>query len=131
MKSLIKHSLTIGLAAVFTLGAVIPSFAHKHLDVLGNNYMAQNFRGNFRIAGHGSGVHQMTIRSGLNYTVLVNGGGNSDLDVWVYDGNGTLVGSDESPDDQEEVSFEAQVGGTYTIRVSNIGQDINTYELFF
>ena len=131
MKSLIKHSLTIGLAAVFTLGAVVPSFAHRYFGVLSDNYMVQVERGFFRLEGRRDNVHRMGIEYGLNYTVLINGDGSSDLDVWVYDPNGDLVGSDESPDDQESVSFESQFSGTYTIRVGNIGQNINTYQLSF
>ena len=131
MRSTIKPSVILALACVFTLGATFPGFALNRLSVLSGNYTVQVEQGFFRLEGRKDNVHKMRVKAGSYVKVMVNGDEESDLDVWVYDTDGDLVGSGEEEGDQEEVSFKAKQSGIYTIRVSNLGQNINTYQLSF
>jgi hypothetical protein len=57
---------------------------------------------------------------GGNWTeVGVIGDGDTDLDLYVYDPLGRLVGYDDDPTDDCLVRFFAQMTGTYTIKVVN------------
>ncbi len=131
MKSILKSGLIVALAWAFTLATFSPSFARSPLGTLIGNHLAQVERGFFRLEGRKDNVHRMSVKAGQNIVVMVNGDGSTNLDVWVYDTDGDLVNSGEGVDDQEEVRFKAEQTGVYTIRVSNLGQEINTYQLSF
>jgi hypothetical protein len=129
MKSTLKSGSIVVLVCMFT--TVGPSFAQSRLGILTGSYMVQVEQGFFRLEGRKDSVHKMSVKAGQNVTVLVNGDESTDLDVWVYDTDGDLVGAGEEEGDQEEVHFKAKQTGIYTIRVSNLGQKINTYQLSF
>lgn len=129
--STLKLFLIVSLACMFTFVAAASGSARSRSGILIANHMAQVERGFFRLEGRKDNVHKMSVKAGQAITVMINGDDSTDLDVWVYDTDGDLVGSGEGPSDQEEVHFTAEQTGTYTIRVSNKGQDINTYQLSF
>jgi hypothetical protein len=131
MKAIPKLGLILALACMFTFGVAAPGSAQSRFGALISNRMAQVERGFFRLVGRKDNVHKMSVKAGQNIAVMVNGDGSTNLDVWVYDTDGDLVDSGEGVDDQEKVRFEAEQTGTYTIRVSNLGQEINTYQLSF
>ncbi len=131
MKSTIKFCLAMALAGVFTLGAIMPSFAQSHAGMLSGNYLMQTFRGNHRANANASNRHRMRVRPGQYVCVQIDGDDDTDLDLFVTDPGGREVGRDISTDDDEEVCFTANRGGTYTIRVTNLGNVWNQYSLSF
>jgi hypothetical protein len=68
---------------------------------------------------HTTDVIKATILGGQWAHVGVIGDGDTDLDLYVYDPLGRLVGSDDDPTDDCLVSFFATMTGTYTIKVVN------------
>jgi hypothetical protein len=64
-------------------------------------------------------VIKATIFSGHWVTVAVVGDGDTDLDLYVYDPYGRLVGYDDDPTDACLVQFNPRYTGTYTIKVVN------------
>jgi hypothetical protein len=125
-----EKALTFGLMALLLIGLVVSSSPISAAMAFGTP-MVQVEQGFFRLAGRKDNVHKMSVKAGQNVAVMVNGDESTDLDVWVYDTDGDLVGSGEEDGDQEEVRFKANQTGTYTIRVSNQGQVINVYQLSF
>lgn len=70
----------------------------------------------------------------LDYTrgyaeVSISGDHDTDLDLFVYDGNGNLVCQDLSYDDNEYCSWYSNRRHTYTIQVRNLGSVWNEYVL--
>jgi hypothetical protein len=61
--------------------------------------------------------------------VVVNGDGDTDLDCWVYDRFGTLLGSDTDATDLCIIQFHNPTSGDLTIRIRNLGDVYNRYEL--
>jgi hypothetical protein len=61
--------------------------------------------------------------------VMVNGDGDTDLDCWVYDRFGTLLGSDVDATDLCIVRFQNPSSGQLRIRIQNLGDVYNDYEL--
>lgn len=61
--------------------------------------------------------------------VVVNGDGDTDLDCWVYDRYGNLLGSDTDATDLCVISFRNPNSGTLTIRIRNLGSVYNEYDL--
>jgi hypothetical protein len=59
------------------------------------------------------------IISGRWATIVVSGDGDTDLDVYVYDTYGRLVGYDDGPSDDCLVRFYPLFTGKYTIEVVN------------
>lgn len=131
MKSTIKFCLAMALAGVFTLSAIMPAYAQSRLSMLSGNFLTQVARGNHRANANASVTHRMRVRPGQYVCVQISGDGDTDLDLFVMDPTGREVGRDISVDDQEEVCFTARRGGTYTIRVTNLGTVWNQYSLAF
>jgi hypothetical protein len=61
--------------------------------------------------------------------VTVNGDGDTDLDCWVYDRFGTLLGSDTDETDLCIMQFRNPTAGDLTIRIRNLGDVHNQYDL--
>ncbi|HJU41336.1 MAG TPA: hypothetical protein VJ691_00925 [Vicinamibacterales bacterium] len=61
--------------------------------------------------------------------VVVDGDGDTDLDCWVYDRFGTLLGRDVDGTDLCIVRFHNQSSGELTIRIRNFGDVYNDYQL--
>ena len=131
MKSTIKLCMAVALAGVFTLSAIMPSYAQTRLSMLSGNFLTQVGRGSFRANANASNTHRMRVRPGQYVCVQIDGDDDTDLDLFVYDPAGREVGRDISLDDDEEVCFTARRGGTYTIRVTNLGNVWNQYSLAF
>jgi hypothetical protein len=70
------------------------------------------------------------VWSGVGQTrVMVNGDGDTDLDCWVYDRFGNLLGSDTDSSDLCIVDFHNPSSGNLTIRIENLGRVYNRYVL--
>jgi len=119
------------MSAVITVGATMPSHAQTQNGSFLGNYLMQTFRGNHRANANGSNRHRMRVRPGQYVCVQIDGDDDTDLDLFVNDPGGREVGRDVSIDDEEEVCFTANRGGTYTIRVTNLGNVWNQYSLSF
>jgi hypothetical protein len=61
--------------------------------------------------------------------VVVEGDGDTDLDCWVYDRFGRLLGQDVDGTDLCIVDFRNPSSGELTIRIRNLGGVYNNYEL--
>jgi hypothetical protein len=61
--------------------------------------------------------------------VIVDGDGDTDLDCWVYDRFGNLLGSDTDTTDLCIIRFRNPSNGDLTIRVRNLGDVYNEYDL--
>jgi hypothetical protein len=61
--------------------------------------------------------------------VTVDGDNDTDLDCWVYDRFGTLVGSDTDGTDLCIIGFNHRSSGTLEIVIRNLGDVYNEYEL--
>jgi hypothetical protein len=61
--------------------------------------------------------------------ISIDGDGDTDLDLIVYDRHGNLIASDVSTDDVEQVIFNARAGQRYTIEVENLGNVYNEFAI--
>ena len=61
--------------------------------------------------------------------VVVEGDGDTDLDCWVYDRFGRLLGQDVDGTDLCIVRFRNQSSGELSIRIRNLGDVYNDYQL--
>jgi hypothetical protein len=61
--------------------------------------------------------------------VTVQGDGDTDLDLYVYDEFGNRVAADEGPTDHCSVIWTPRWTGTFTIKVVNRGALSNRYRL--
>jgi len=118
------------MAAVFSLGATMPAQAQTGTSGLTGHYLTIR-RGFYRAEANSQNTHRVRVRCGQYVSVRINGDDDTDLDLFVYDQYGRLVGQDLSLDDNEVVSFRARTTGVYTIRVSNLGDVWNRYSLAF
>jgi len=82
-----------------------------------------------RVYGNSSYIDYVTFEGRKLAEVLISGDGDTDLDLYVYDENGNLVGSDDDYTDDCYVSFVPRWTGTYKIKVVNRGSIYNQYLL--
>jgi len=114
MKSNIVAALVLFVA--LTLGAALPSYA--------NTEGSQSF-GIYRIAANSNRTFTATFAGGEIATVAVVGDGDTDLDLYVYNENGNLVGKDDGPKDDCIVTWTPRWTGRFTIKVVNRGNVYN------
>ena len=80
-----------------------------------------------RVDAYTTDVFQVVLQGGEPWAVTVNGDGDTDLDLYVYDENGSLIESDTDGMDYCVCSGRARWTGPFTIRVKNLGSVYNDY----
>jgi hypothetical protein len=69
------------------------------------------------------------MTDGENIRIELTGDGDTDLDMYVYASNGTLIDSRQGSSDIETSYITAYGSGTITIKVVNRGSVYNAYDL--
>jgi hypothetical protein len=81
------------------------------------------------VRAYDTNTHVVRFAGGELAMVVVQGDGDTDLDLYVYDENGRLVGKDVGPSDFCVVTWIPRRAGTFTIRVVNLGDVYNRYTI--
>lgn len=82
-----------------------------------------------QVSAYSTDVFTVTFRGNEAATVIISGDGDTDLDLFVYDEFGNLVGSDTDGSDDCVVRFWPGWTRTYRIEVRNLGAVYNRYEI--
>jgi hypothetical protein len=81
------------------------------------------------VRAYDTNTHVVRFEGGKPAMVVVRGDGDTDLDLYVYDETGRLVGQDVDPTDFCLVTWTPRWTGTFTIRVVNLGDVYNRYTI--
>ena len=109
-----RRTLVLTSAALLFLAAAAPALAQ--------------FVRTDRVIAFDTDVWRVWAAAGQT-RVVVNGDGDTDLDCWVYDPYGNLVGSDTDGTDLCIIGFRNPTAGNLTIRIRNLGGVYNQYNL--
>ncbi|MFO1032400.1 MAG: hypothetical protein U1F60_15065 [Planctomycetota bacterium] len=82
-----------------------------------------------RVGARSEDIYNETYRGGEIARVTVDGDGDTDLDVYVFDENGNLIASDDDGTDFCVVSWRPRWTGPFRIVVRNLGNVYNRYTL--
>ncbi len=74
-------------------------------------------------------IMRVTLAAGEQTLVAVVGDGDTDLDLYVYDENGHLIGSDTDRTDRCLVTLRPKWTGVFRIEVCNLGYVQNRYAI--
>lgn len=120
---MIKKLVTsIMMAVVLAFGVAVPSFATVVNSPTGS------MSGTYRIKARNTHTFQtISFRRGEWASVFIEGDGDTDLDLYVYDPSGTLVVMDDDNLDVCLAQWVPQRTGVYTIKVVNRGNVYNDY----
>lgn len=110
----------------FLLGR-IKAVAQMRPDVRGSEGGPK--RANTDVKAFGTDVITLRFKGGENAVVTISGDGDTDLDLLVYDENGNLVASDTGGSDNCRVRFYPKKSGAFKIKVKNLGNVYNHYQL--
>jgi hypothetical protein len=99
--------------AVLVAGSVVPAFALTRFS---------------RVEAYSTDRWTVWVPSGSSM-VVVDGDGDTDLDCFVYDRFGNLLGMDDDSTDYCVVPIYAATSGNVTIRIQNLGRVYNEYRL--
>jgi hypothetical protein len=86
-------------------------------------------RASTEVKAYATDVITVRFKGGENAVIAVSGDGDTDLDLYVYDENGNLVGADTNGLDDCKVRFFPKWTGTFKIKVKNLGNVYNRYLL--
>jgi hypothetical protein len=110
----VRKTLVLTCAALLVVAAAAPAFA-------------QFFRTD-RVLAFDTDTWRVWAPAGQT-RVVVDGDGDTDLDCWVYDRFGTLLGRDTDDTDLCVIRFRNASAGELTIRIRNLGGVYNQYDL--
>ncbi len=82
-----------------------------------------------RVAAYSTDVYKVDCWGGEVTAIRIQGDGDTDLDLYVYDERGNLVDSGTGYSDFEEVQILPHYRQTLTIRVVNRGNVYNEYSI--
>ena len=86
--------------------------------------------GVYNVTARNSNRHlPLTFIGGRVAEVIVEGDGDTELDLYIYDQNGNLVASDDDDSDYCVATWTPRWTGTFTIVVMNRGSVYNRYTL--
>jgi hypothetical protein len=114
IKTLTRKVLVLTCAMLMLAGAAAPAFA-------------QFFRTS-RVLAFDTDTWRVWAASGPT-RVMVDGDGDTDLDCWVYDRFGNLLGRDTDTTDLCIIRFHNPTSGNLRIVIRNLGSVYNEYEL--
>ena len=83
-----------------------------------------------RVYGKDVNAYQVKFWAGELAEVCVSGDGDTDLDLYVYDANGNLIGSDTDYTDECVVRWVPAWTGTFIIKVVNRGALYNNFAIW-
>lgn len=114
--------VAVQVLAIVLLSAVAPLGALA--DPVGGSQW-----GTHRVDAYSSRSFNVECSGGEWTAVSVTGDGDTDLDLYVYDGRGVLIASDTDSSDRCSVLFYAIRGGTFRIVVRNYGDVYNEFRI--
>ncbi|MCA9068784.1 MAG: hypothetical protein KDA84_07670 [Planctomycetaceae bacterium] len=117
------HTLFAGLVIAATVMLTFGQTLAVASPVNGPKYDVHSVR------AYSSDIYSVTFRGGERGTILVSGDGDTDLDLYVYDQNGRLLGSDTDYSDDCVVVIYPRWTQTVRIVVKNRGSVYNRYEI--
>lgn len=82
-----------------------------------------------RVGANSYLIDYITYKSGVLAEIFISGDGDTDLDLYVYDENGNLIGKDDDYSDDCYVRWYPKWSGTFIIKVVNRGRVYNDYYL--
>ena len=82
-------------------------------------------RGVYNIPANSTVTMEITFRGGEDAAIIASGDGDTDLDLFVYDSDGTLVRSDIDYTDQCTATFFVPSTRTITVKIVNHGSTYN------
>jgi hypothetical protein len=85
--------------------------------------------GDFRVRAGDTDYFKFNFYRGEMGAVVLKGDGDTDLDVYVYNEYGDLVGKDEDYSDGCVVSWYVYRSASYTVKVVNRGSVYNDYSI--
>ncbi|MEM7455732.1 MAG: hypothetical protein AAF456_15370 [Planctomycetota bacterium] len=91
---------------------------------------AQNVNHHDRVEAYTTDVYNINFVAGVPSGLTVDGDGDTDLDLFIYDPYGNLVAWDDDYTDYCICNFVPQYNGTYTVKIKNLGSVWNAYHMW-
>jgi hypothetical protein len=82
-----------------------------------------------RVSANGTVTYSLPLRGNEYVEILCFGDGDTDIDLYLYNPNGSLNASDEGPSDACRLYGTTGPGGVYTLVVKNWGRVYNQFEI--
>ena len=113
-RTLIKSTLAVVLATVALGGISTAEAAYR----------------NESVGAHSSKFYTYHAYPGETFRAVVSGDGDTDVDLFVRNGYGSLICRSDSAGDDESCTVYSANGGRYTIEVRNLGSLYNVVQLW-
>lgn len=124
MAGLISLGVSMVLAA-----SVLPNLGSGEIDETRAGRVGGAGVADSRVEAYSTDVYHTRFVGGEVAVIRLQGDGDTDLDLYVYDQNGNLIARSTGYSDREEVAWRPRWTGTFRIEVRNRGGIWNQYVL--
>jgi len=120
------ETLVVGSASKFLTIAVLGFISIQSIPATAGDVTGPNAHTD-QVLANTTDVYEMTFKENEIAQVGVVGDGDTDLDLYIYDENDNLIGSDLDASDLCYVEWTPSWTGKYTIKIKNLGDVYNEY----
>ncbi len=120
---LVVLSIGIGLSGMAFAADVSSAKTNSANDV-------ESFSGSYRVKANQTSSHRMYFYASEKVDVEIEGDGDTNLDLYVYDSNGTLCAKRTGSTDTESLTLDIYESDYFTIEIVNRGEVYNEYDIY-
>lgn len=128
-----KSLLTACAIALFSFGTTSAATISTDNDIQTavdtNDKIGQSLDFYYNVKANTTVTWEYTFRANTEAKVTVNGDGDTDIDVFIYDENGNLITKDDDTTDYCICRWTPKWTGKFTIKVKNLGNVYNRCHL--
>ncbi|HRH44278.1 MAG TPA: hypothetical protein PKY82_21775 [Pyrinomonadaceae bacterium] len=124
---LAKTLVTLTILATLTTATFAENSFGNFFDLFENSSEFINTQ--YRVEAYQTRTHQYFLKAGTTVDVELKGDGYTNLDLYVYDAYGNFILRRGSNSDIEYASMNVNRSEYFTIKVVNLSNDFNNYDL--
>lgn len=130
MKNIKKIIANFLVVLTIGIGLSGMAFAAETVDAESTRANIEEFLNTYRVNAYKTRTHKYLFYAGETVDIEIDGDGDTNLDLYVYDAKGNLCVKRTGATDFESLTMDVYRSEYFTIKVVNRGKYYNLYDLY-